>query len=323
MQRICFHQILFSVLLGNCLYLQALRTVLQLRDYTRWGSLWRDEVLMSAWWHFNRNSDKQHSEVSAQFYVSLLIPFLFYPDCGTGFGFKILLEDFRSAFPCCWINGILKYIFFFLVALSILSLLIQADLFQEFKNSLVWVNILHCLWQTFHCKYNATFTTTETSKSQSLGITATSCNRRNFQKGRKVSWTGSDTVERALSEWRKFNEKYGGSGLKGRQRWNYFNASYCFLFIIFWLGKLELFANTCTWGRKNISTSFPNIFSPTLGGKYMAFYYIPGVKKYISSAIASGLLFFFQLHPGLLPMLFLPLRKLQLFWSVWRSHRRY
>lgn len=33
-QRICFHQTLFSVLLENCLYLQALKTVLQLRDYT-------------------------------------------------------------------------------------------------------------------------------------------------------------------------------------------------------------------------------------------------------------------------------------------------
>lgn len=94
-------------------------------------------------------------------------------------------------------------------------------------------------------KYNAAFTTTETNKSQSLGIKATSCNRKNFQKGRRVSWTGSNTVERALAEWGNVNGKYGSSGLKGRQRWNPFNASYCFLFGKFWLGKPELFANTC------------------------------------------------------------------------------
>lgn len=159
----------------------------------------------------------------------------------------------------------------------------------------MWVNTPHCLWQAFHCKYNATFTTTGTNKSESLGTTATSCDRGNFQKGRKVSWTGSDNVERALAEWRKFNGKYGSSGLKGRQRWNYFNVRYCFLFIRFWLVKPELFANTCcSLGRKNILTSFFNIFFPHIQGKIHGFFLYSWSKRYNSSAIASGLLCFFS-----------------------------
>lgn len=178
---------------------------------------------------------------------------------------------------------------------------------------------LHCFWQTFHCKHNATFTTTETSKSQSLGSTATSCNRMNFQKARKVSWTGSEQWK----EWIKFNEKYASSGLKVRQRWNYFNASYCFLFIRFWLGKPGLFANTfCSLGRKNISSSFSNNFFPHTLGKIHGFLPYSWSKKCYSSAIASGLLSFLHLPPGLFPMLFSPLRKLQWFQSVRCPHRR-